>query len=138
MKNKEIVGYLPKLLFKLYLTLKEKFDPRPPVTQEEQYSIDICKELITRQSSKLSFAPKSLKRIIKNDESKMFILINNSTIHLINHVYSYSVYIESSDLYSELLEIFDAELERRREELEFEITSNIQHSLKNILLKLNQ
>lgn len=138
MKNKEIVGYLPKLLFKLYLTLKEKFDPRPPVTQEEQYSIDICKELITRQSSKLSFAPKSLKRIIKNDESNMFILINNFTIHLINHVYSYNVYIESSDLYSELLEIFDSELERRREELEFEITSNIQHSLKNMLLKLNQ
>jgi len=68
----------------------------------------------------------------------MFIVMNNSTIHLINHVYSYSVYIESTDLYSDLLETFDLELERRREELELEITSNIQHSLKNILSKLNQ
>ena len=138
MRNKEIVGYVPKLLFKLYLSLKEKFDPRPPITQEEQFSIDICKELISRKTSKLNFAPKSTKRIIKNDEYDMFIVINNSTIHLINHVYSYSVYIESSDLYSDLLEIFDSELEKRREELELEITSNIQHSLKNILQKLNQ
>ena len=137
MRNKEIVGYVPKLLFKLYLSLKEKFDPRPPITQEEQFSIDICNELISRKTSKLNFAPKSTKRIIKNDEYNMFIVINNSTIHLINHVYSYSVYIESSDLYSNLLEIFDSELERRREELELEITSNIQHSLKNILQKLN-
>lgn len=138
MKNKEIVGYLPRLLFKLYLTLKEKFDPRPPVTQEEQFSIDICKQLIPRTTSKLNYAPKSSKRFIKNDEFDMFIVINNSTIHLINHVYSYSVYIESSELYSDLLESFDSELERRREELELEITSNIQHSLKNILSKLNQ
>jgi hypothetical protein len=137
MKNKQIVGYVPRLLFKIYLTLKEKFDPRPPVTPEEQCSIDICKELIPRQSSKLNYAPKSSKRFIKNDEFDMFIVINNSTIHLINHVYSYSVYIESSDLYSELLETFDLELERRREELELEITSNIQHSLKNILAKFN-
>jgi len=138
MQRKEIVGYVPRLLFKLYLTLKDKFDPRPTVTQEEQFSVDICNQLIPKQTSKLNYAPKSYKRFIKNDEYDMFIVIHNSSIHLINHVYSYSVYIESSDLYADLIETFDSELEKRREELELEITSNIQHSLKNILLKLNQ
>lgn len=132
-----IVGYIPRLLFRIYLTLKEKFDPRPIVTTEEKCSIEICKKLISKESSKLNFAPKSLKRFIKNDESDMFIVIYNRTIHLVNHVYSYNVYIESSDLLEELLENFDSELEKRRLELEKEITSNIQHSLQSILKRLD-
>lgn len=137
MQKKEIVGYIPRILFKLYLTLKDKFDPRPLVTKEEQSSIDICVKLISKGNSKLNYAPKSLKRFIKNDEYDMFIVISNRTIHLINHVYSYSVYIESSNLYDDLIEIFDSELEKRREELEIEITNNIQHSLQNILRKID-
>ena len=132
-----IVGYIPRLLFRIYLTLKEKFDPRPIVTTEEKCSIEICKKLIYKESSKLNFAPKSLKRFIKNDESDMFIVIYNRTIHLVNHVYSYNVYIESSDLLEELLETFDSELEKRRLELEKEITNNIQHSLQSILKRLD-
>jgi len=135
--EKQIVGYIPRLLFKVYLTLKDKFDPRPPITHEEQTSVDICNKLIENQNSKLTFAPKSLKRFIKNDEFDMFIVIHNRTINLINHVYSYSVYIESTDLYSDLIDKFDSELEKRRQDLEDEITNNIQHSLKSILEKVN-
>lgn len=136
--KKPVVGYISRFLFKIYLNLKNKFDPRPPVTQEEQFSIQICEQLISMEESKLNYAPKSYKRIIKNDKNDMFIVIHNSTIHLINHVYSYSVYIENQDLYNDLLETFDLELEKRREKIELEITSNIQHSLKNILQKLHQ
>lgn len=135
--KKPVVGYISRFLYRIYLTLKEKFDPRPPVTKQERCSIDICMKLIPRKSSKLNYAPKSYKRIIKNDELNMFIVIHNSTIHLINHVYSYSVYIEDRDIYEELLDNFDSELEKRREELESEITNNIQHSLENILKKVN-
>lgn len=136
--NKPVVGYISRLLFRVYLTLKEKFDPRPIITKEEQSSLDICYELISKPSSYLYYAPKSIKRIIKNDEFDMFIVISNHVIHLINHVYSYSVYIENQDLYSNLLDNFDSELEKRREVLEKEITNNIQHSLQSILQKLNQ
>lgn len=135
--KKPVVGYISRFLFKLYLTLKEKFDPRPPITKEEQFSIEICKKLIQKSSSKLEYAPKSYKRFIRNDEYDMFIVISNSVIHLINHVYSYSVYIENSDLYSDLIDSFDTQSEKRREELEFQITNNIQHSLENILKKVN-
>lgn len=135
--KKPVVGYISKFLFRIYLSLKEKFDPRPLITKEERCSVDICQKLIPRKTSKLNYAPKSLKRFIKNDEFNMFIVITNSTIHLINHVYSYSVYIEDRDLYDELLESFDLELEKRREELENEIVSNIQHSLDNILKKID-
>jgi hypothetical protein len=131
------LGYLPKLLYKVYLYLKEKFDPRPEVTFEEISCVEICKKLICLQSSNLTFAPKSMKRFIKNDEHSMFIVIENRIITIINHVYSYSVYIENTELYGELLENFDDSLENRRNQLENEIRNNIQHSLKDILDKLN-
>lgn len=136
--EKKIVGYMPKILYRIYLYLQEKFDPRPPVTYEEQTSIDICKTLIEESQSRLTLAPKSLKRFIKNDFHGMFIVIHQSTITLINHVYSYSVYIENGDLYSELIDKFDLELENRREVLEKEMRNNIQHSLENILKKISK
>jgi hypothetical protein len=138
MKENKVVGYIPKLLFKFYLRLKEKFDPTPPPKEEELYSIDICKKLIQYSSSKLTIAPLSNKRYIKNDDNDMFIVIQDRTISLINHVYSYNVYIESDKLYVDVLNHFDNELENRRIELENEIRSNIKHSLKSILEKVSQ
>lgn len=130
------LGYVPKLLYKVYLYLKEKFDPRPEVTFEEISCVKICKKLINFPNSNLTFAPKSMKRFIKNDEHGMFVVIENRIINIINHVYSYSVYIENTELYSELLEIFDDSLENRRNELENQIRKNIQHSLQDILEKI--
>jgi hypothetical protein len=138
MENKKIVGYIPNLLFKFYLRLKEKFDPTQPPKDEELYSIDICKKLIQCSPSKLTIAPLSNKRYIKNDDNDMFIVIQDRTISLINHVYSYNVFIENDKLYNEVLTHFDNELEKRRLELEDEIRSNIKHSLKSILEKIIQ
>lgn len=132
----KVVGFIPRLLYKVFLNLKERFDPKPPISNEEKISIEICEKLIKDESSKLTFAPKSFKRFIKNDDFDMFIVIESRTINLINHVYSYSVFIENDELYSNLIDNFDDELENRRQDLENEIKSNIQHSLQNILNKI--
>jgi len=132
----KVVGFIPRLLYRMFLKLKERFDPRPPITNEEKSSVEICNRLIEKESSKLTFAPKSYKRFIKNDDFNMFIVIENRTVNLINHVYSYSVFIENDELYSDLVNKFDEELENRRQELENEIKNNIQHSLQNILEKI--
>ena len=137
MENKNIVGYIPKLLFKFYLRLKERFDPTPPPKEEEIFCVEICKKLISKDTSKLTIAPLSNKKYIKNDEQDMFIVIHDRIISLINHVYSYNVFIESDKLYSEVTTIFDKELEDRRLVLEDEIRSNIKHSLKSILEKVS-
>lgn len=134
--EQKIAGYIPRLLYKIYLRLKDKFDPKPPITHEEQYSVDICNKLIELKNSNLTFAPKSSKRFIRNDNLSMFVVIQDRTINLINHVYSYNVYIESTELYTNLIDKFDEELENRRQNLEDEVRSNIQHSLQNILEKI--
>jgi hypothetical protein len=130
-------NYLIKLLHKFYLRLKERFDPTPPLREEEVFAMEICKKLISKETSKLTIAPLSNKRYIKNDENDMFIVIHNVSISLINHVYSYNIYIENTKNYDEIVTMFDNELEERRVELEEEIRSNIKHSMKAILDKIN-
>jgi hypothetical protein len=125
------------LLHRIYLYLKNKFDPTNPPKEEEIYAIQICQKLILNPNSKLTNAPISFKRFIKNDNNNMFIVINNRIISLINHVYCYNVYIESTEHYLEICEIFDNEMEKRRQALEDEIKNNIQHSLKEILKKVS-
>jgi hypothetical protein len=136
MENK-VVGYIPRLLFKIYLNLKDRFDPKPNVTEEEIFAADICEKLINNPSSELTFSPISHKRIIKNEGKSMYIVMESYTIHLINHVYSYSVYLQDTSKFNMLTSKFDKILEDKREVLESEIRKNIQHSLRNILEKLN-
>jgi hypothetical protein len=137
MENNKIVGYIPNLLYKFYLKLKERFDPTPEPKEEEVFCTEICKKLIFKENSKLTIAPISGKRFIKNDEKDMFVVLQSRTISLINHVYSYNVYIENDKLYQDIIDDFDKELEKRRQLLEDEIKSNIKHSLMEILNKVN-
>jgi hypothetical protein len=136
MENK-VVGYIPRLLFKIYLSLKERFDPTPPIPEEEKISVEICKKLILDPDSELTFTPISGKRFIKNESKNMFVVIEHHTINLINHVYSYSIYLSSQTDYKEIIQSFDGILENKRQSLEDEIRSNIQHSLQTILKKLD-
>jgi hypothetical protein len=137
MKENKVAGYIPKLLFRVYLNLKEKFDPIPPPKEEEIFCVEICEKLIENTNSKLTIAPISNKRFIKNDDKDMFVVISNRQISIINHVYSYNVYIESDTLYNKILNNFDKVVEQKRQELEDEIKNNIKHSLKNILTKVS-
>jgi hypothetical protein len=137
MENNKVVGLIPNLLYKIFLTLKEKFDPRPVITDEEKFAHEICDKMIQHPMSKLSFSPLSAKRIIKNESLSMYIVLETYTVHVVNHVYSYSVYFQDSSSFIGLNNLFDQTLEKQREEIEVEIRSNIQHSLKKILDKLD-
>jgi hypothetical protein len=67
----------------------------------------------------------------------MFIVIENRMVTLINHIYSHNVYFENDEYLTEINQLIDNEVERKRLDLEKEIESNIKHSLKNILTKLS-
>lgn len=125
-----------KPLFKLYLHLRDKFNPKPIISDEERYATSIAKNLISLEDSVLYIAPISEKRFIRNDAKNIYVVISIRYVQIINHTYSYSVYIESDELYHQLLEWFNQTLEKKRLEFEKEIKKNIQHSLKNILENL--
>lgn len=138
MENQQIkpLGRIQSLLFHIYIYLKNKFDHRQPTTKEEECVTKICLCLIDYNGTRLTYAPISNKRFIKNDEKGMFIVIDNHVVSLINHVYGYTISIESETLYKQIIEKFDDTLEERRIALETEMRQNIQHSLQSILEKL--
>lgn len=136
MKKPEVVGMIQKLLFKIYIYLKDKFDPNYPTTQEEIFCTEICLALIDLPESSLTMSPISYKRFIKNEEKNIFVIITNRQITLINHIYGYNLVIEDDDLYSNIIKKFDTTLEQKRLKLENEMKENIQHSLQVILEKI--
>lgn len=121
------------LLFRVYLHLRDKFNPKPIISEEERYAISIAKSLIVIPTTKLLFAPISNKRFIHNDEKNIYIVGENRNLTIINHTYSYSIYIESDELYESFVKEFNEEMETRRMLLENEIKNNIKYSLKSIL-----
>lgn len=127
-----------KPLFKLYLYLRDKFNPKPIISDEERYATSIAKNLISLDDSILYLAPISNKRFIRNDKKNIYVVIDIRNILIINHTYSYSVYIESDELYFQVIEFFNQTMEKKRLEFEKEIKKNIQHSLKNILENLQK
>ena len=135
--NTKVVGLIPNLLFKIFLALKEKFDQKLPVPSDEKITLEICAKLLEDSDSKLTLAPISNKRFIKNESKDMFIVIHEHSVKLINHIYSYSVYISDSESYNEIIEKFDKIIDDERMKLENEINNNINHSLEEILKKLN-
>jgi hypothetical protein len=118
------------------LYLKNRFDPTPPPTDEEIFCTDICLSLIGMENSRLTYAPISNKRFIKNDTKDIFVVIDHRVINLINHVYGYNIMIEDDHLFNSIIEKFDDTLENKRLELEAEMKQNIKHSLQNILDKV--
>jgi hypothetical protein len=134
--EKKIVGYIPRFLYKLYLNLKERFDPALKIPEEEKLCVEICKKLINDDDSKLTFAPISNKRIIKNENKEIYIVIETYNITIINHVYSYSIYLSSANDYKDIVNSFDKILENQRQLLEQEIRFNITQSLTKILEKV--
>jgi len=97
----------------------------------EKESMSICKNLINKESSKLLISPISKKRYIKNDNKKIFIIIESRLLTIVNHNYSYNIELHPK-VYDLLTLIFDNEVEKRRQVMENEIKSNVKHSLSNI------
>lgn len=102
----------------------------------ENEGLSICKNLISREDSKLLISPISQKRYIKNDHKRIFIIFEpNRTLTIVNHQYSYTIDLHPKAC-ERLIHIFDNEVENRRSAMELEIKSNVKHSLSNIYKSL--
>ena len=84
-----------------------------------------------KESTVLLISPISGKRYIKSDDKNIFIIIEHSLMTIVNHSYSYTVDIYGKP-FLRLAKLFDQEVEKRRQEMEQEIRSNVKHSLSNI------
>lgn len=106
-----------------------------PKSQDEKEAILICKGLIRNKRSELLLCPKTWERYVINEKLEMDIIINDSSIDIVNHTYHYNIAI-CQKTHSIILNIFDGYVEKRREELKKRIFSNVKHSLNTIFVKV--
>lgn len=105
-------------------------------TSNEVKSSAIFRKLINHPNSTFLIAPLSNQRYIKNEKLGIFLLLTNMRLNITNHVYNYDIDINEV-LSCKLQRMFDEKVELIRQEFELEMKSQIQHSLKKILEKLD-
>ena len=125
------------ILFRIFLYLKNKFDPKQSIPEEVDTCTQIVIKVLDYEDTELVYAPVSNKRFIVNENKGMAITIEDRVVHIINHVYSYSIYLESNEHYNKLIKKFNEISEKKKIELEHKIVNNIKHSLSKILETLS-
>ena len=123
---------IKRLIQKWYISIVRLSTPPMEKSEYERDCIAICKKLISKEDTVLLLTPISNKRYIRNEELQIFVILEGHNVKVINHVYSYTVFLEQKP-WENIVVAFDNEVEKRREEFEKEIMSNIKHSLQNIL-----
>lgn len=121
-----------------YIYVQRLTTPKDPNSSPyENDAIRITTKLINDSDSTMLISPLSGKKYIKNEKFGMYIILSSSTVQIINHKYSYVVFI-SDKKYDKLINEFNIEVEKRRELFEREILGNINVSMKSILKTLNE
>jgi len=98
----------------------------------ERDCIAICKKFIYQSDSIMLLTPITGKRYIRNEKNEIFIILDSHRVKIINHVYAYDVLMNDRS-WNQIVRLFDNEVEKRREEFEKQITSNIKSSLQKII-----
>jgi predicted HD phosphohydrolase len=129
---KLILHKLKRLIQKYYISLSRFTTPTIQKSKYEKDCIAICRKLISKEDTILLLTPISKKRYIRNEKHQIFVILEGHSVKIINHVYSYTVFLEETE-WNNIINTFDNEVEKRREDFEKEIVSNIKHSLQNIL-----
>ena len=125
-----------RMLQKLSLEIYKKIDVKRVVRSENANEfLQICKRAIEKPDSELIVSPLTTKMYVKNDELEIMIIMQHKTIQVINHIYSYNMVVDEYT-WSDIIQIFNNEKERRCLEFEKRAKSNIKHSLKNIITNL--
>ena len=119
-----------KFYISAYRTMNPDFASEKSAHEVE--CISICKKLIKMEDSILLMTPLTDKRCIKNEKMGIYVIMEKYNVQVINHIYSYSITMGDKS-WGKLVDFYNQEIEKRRNQFESEIRSNIKHSLKNIL-----
>jgi len=105
------------------------------VATYEKTCFKICLKLISHPESEFMNAPMSGKRYIQNETLGMFVTLDSGRVEITNHVFNYNVRLLNRD-WERLTFIYDSETEKRRGNMEKEISSNIKNSLEHVLNRI--
>jgi hypothetical protein len=90
--------------------------------------------MINDPNSNLMMSSNGKRFITLNDN---YVIIDGDKISIINHVYSYDIFIQGKALHN-LISNFNIRLDKDREALELEIFTNVQNSLDSVMSKIKK
>lgn len=130
---KKTKHYIKRILQKFYIWYKVNVD-RPELKQQDldstqRKAISICLMMINDNNSDLRLSSKGKRYILLG---KNYVVIDGDKISIINHIYSYDIFIKGKALYN-ITSKFDSRIDNDREKLENEIFDNVKNSLDAIL-----
>lgn len=105
--------------------------------EAERDAAFIFRKMIKCQDSELLMSAISQKQYVRNDERRILLILDSYELTVINHVFSYNIRI-SQKTNKTLSEAFNIELEKRRLDMEISFKENVKHSLKTILVKIDE
>jgi hypothetical protein len=109
--------------------------PEREKTEYEKICLSICRRLINHSGSKFSIAPISDKKYIINEELGMFVVFQDQTVEMTNHVYHYVVKLDGREA-NRLQNMFNSKTEKIRLAYEEKIKAQITNSLHKIYEKV--
>ncbi len=121
-----------RFIQKQTLTLFRYLNTEQEKSVYERDCIAVCKKFINQPDSIMLLTPISGKRYIRSEKNEIFIILDSHRVKIINHVYAYDVHMNDKS-WNQIISLFDNEVEKRREEFEQQITSNIKSSLQKII-----
>ena len=134
---KKLFHKLKRQYQKIYIRIVKNLEYER--SMQQRYEIDaqnVCLKLISKEQSHLLMTSITQKRFIKSDEFDVLVTIDNNIINIVNHQYSYTVFLTEKTRKT-ICNEFDKVIESQRKKMEDEITSNIKFSLKNLSNKLD-
>lgn len=129
--NHKVKRFVQRLAVKSMRLFDHSNEERLHKNEYERDCISICKALINQEDTTLLMSPLSNKRFIRSADEQLFIIIEDRSITIVNHQYSYTIDFWGK-AHNQLINMFDVEVEKRRTNMEMEIRSNVKHSLSNI------
>jgi len=136
---KSIIHFFKRALLKAKIKVKKMFDPiaysRQKLDPIQQKARTVCMRILNDPDSELLYSGPYLdRRYVKNGD--YFIIIDESSLKIVNHVYSYDISFHGSHN-TKLKNFFDLKLNEVRLEMENEIMLNVTHSLDDIIKNLD-
>jgi hypothetical protein len=136
-----IIHRFKRLCQQVSIKVYRLLNPTNPVEtisgEEEIDAAFIFRKMIKCQESDLLVSPISQKQYVKNDKKNILLILDNCELTVINHTVSYNIRI-SQRTNKSLNDALDVELEKRRLEMELSFKENVKHSLKTILVKIDE
>jgi Holliday junction resolvasome RuvABC DNA-binding subunit len=103
----------------------------------EREAANVFRKMIKLPHSELLISPLLNKHYVKNDDSNILIIMDQSELTVINHVFGYNIHL-SPKTYKVLYDAFVREVEIRRNEMEESFRTNVKHSLKTLITKIDE